>query len=195
MIYSDLMIDLETLSTAQNSCIFDIGLCFFNALNPDRSDMHVDHFLVSPDNGHISAATVDWWMEQEPEARERLKAAVRTGRNMGDALSWLYGQITKYGVGTDVIRVWGHGPCFDITILEYHIGESAYLPMWSYRNIRDTRTLNMLVDGRCGKPEDYVGRLGGTFHKAEHDAQAQAMWVRDMIAMLRKEGMGEYVSR
>lgn len=127
---------------------------------------------------HRDPETVQWWSEQSDEAQ----AAFTDPVDLRDALErftmWLNTICTPDSVpppnGHD-IRIWSHGPQFDISILAAAY-EAVGLPVpWHYRAPRDTRTAFDLagIDDHTEWLKRFPGPLGIPHHALD-DAICQA---------------------
>lgn len=170
--YTDLSIDLETLGTDPGSVITQIGLCAFSHNHDVQSSINI---WVDPqsclDVGmKVSWSTIKWWMMQSDAARAQFVAP--TVRAIGDALfqanEWIEERLDP-----DTMKVWGHGSCFDVVLLEDAYRRCNSVAPWSYRNVRDLRTLVALAPPWIEKPKSE------TEHFAVDDARAQAHWIRE----------------
>jgi exodeoxyribonuclease VIII len=162
--HSEVMIDLETLSTESNACILSIGAARFFP----RSTGIMDHFEVFIDPASctakglvIDADTVMWWMHGDQDAaRKELMACprlpLRTALLM--FMEWLKGDRP----------VWGDGATFDNVILRNAYKAAGLGVPWSYWNDRCYRTM------KSQYPDVKMVRKG-THHSAAADAVSQAV--------------------
>lgn len=173
------MIDLKTLGTRPNAPVVSIGACFFDPMTGEigpkfyrKIDM-VDAMRFGSTDGD----TIRWWLTQEKAAQAELANAKDTLADSLKALSAFYNK------GHDA-SVWGNGPTFDITILEYAyfkcLGEKAPWPFW---NVRDVRTVVQLAEGLVKKPAAYMNK--GTAHNALDDCIFQVGYMSKMWQALR----------
>lgn len=175
----NLMIDLETLGTFMNAPIVTIGACFFDPMTGEignkfyrKIDM-VDAMRY----GSASADTLKWWLKQSPEAQGELTSG-------NEALSGVLVDLAAfYNTGHDA-AVWGNGPTFDITILDYayHKCLQKTAP-WAFWNVRDVRTVVQLAEGLAKKPAAFT--KGGVAHNALDDCIFQVGYVSKMWQALR----------
>lgn len=137
---SEVMLDLETLSTRSNAVILVIAGVKF-----DRKDKHIpvenmDTFYRRVDiesckavGMDINQDTVKWWNSQEKKVRDEafngdrfpLKQALR------EFTTW-------YG---NAKTIWSQGATFDIPILAEAYARCNMSEPWKYYNGRDTRTI------------------------------------------------------
>ena len=173
-----LMIDLETLSTAGDAAIAQIGLAPFwidgEGLAAEGLQIDVDPQSCIDLGFRIDWSTLHWWMMQEQDAREALPLPGK-GVPIGAALVQVGDYISKLqtmeGVGR--IYVWSNGATFDIPILGHAFRLLGMKEPWGYQDARDTRTLSMLALNAI-KPKAVVK------HRALDDAVAQVLWVQNM---------------
>lgn len=174
-------IDIETLGLRPGSVIPTIAAVAFEE-NTDLLKLKKEEIFFArvPLDQHgmgIDASTVKWWMGQGEEARWDTFLAEPTHSSLVEALvdlcDWL-------GGFPDAL-VWGHGSVFDIGHLEeayrrYHIN----VP-WSYKNVRDTRTLFAQVPGPLLAQIDREGVV----HRALDDAIYQGRCIRLALEHLK----------
>ena len=171
-----IMIDLETLSTHSNAVILSIGAVLFG-LGPRDEPQALYHMGVELDSCmnaglHIEPSTINWWLNQKDENKNRLLEMKR--KSLYKVLDELLDVIPTKREAPQ-LYVWGHGSMYDITILE-----NAYKAMrkeifWSYKNVRDTRTFFDVCD--------YTYKSTGG-HDALDDAMNQARGVREAYRQL-----------
>jgi len=168
----DVMIDIETLGTDRNSIILTIGAVKFDRANENFNEEFYKR--VSIDSCKqlgmtFDKATMEWWNKQSKEVRD--EAFYATPRE--DIKEVLTALKTFVGDGT---KVWSHGSCFDIVMLEDIYKKCGISVPWKFWNIRDTRTLydvtsvSLLADKNA--------------HNALYDCQRQVKGVRDALKKL-----------
>lgn len=176
------MVDIETLGTFMNAPVVTIGACFFDPMTGEigakfyrKIDM-VDAMRF----GGADAETIKWWLKQEAAAQKEL---VTGTAKLADALTDFAAFFNK---GADA-SIWGNGPTFDITILEYAyhkcLGEKAPWPFW---NVRDVRTVVQLAEGLVKKPATFT--KNAVAHNALDDCIFQVGYVSKMWQALRGAG-------
>jgi hypothetical protein len=172
------MIDIETLGKRPNAPILSIGAVkfdpetgktsggFYEAIDP------ADSFKYGVPDGD----TFKWWMMQSDAARN---AAVSGKCMLPDALK----KLAAFYPNWKEVKVWGNGPSFDMTILEYayHRALDQESAPWEFWNIRDCRTIANITG-------EWPPKIGGkgVHHNALDDAKHQAAWVSRMWQQLRK---------
>lgn len=158
----DVMIDLETLSTAYNAAILSVGACKF-----DETGIH-DKFYVNIDPQTckdvglvIDKETVSWWMRQKPEALKAMKSNQVPLKEGLTAFSKWY--------GTKQMNTWGNGAAFDNVIIENAYIAVGMIRPWKYYYDRCFRTMKNIFP----VPEEEMPREG-LHHNALDDAIYQA---------------------
>ena len=172
-----IMLDLETLSTASDAGIIQIGAQAFDVergLVGEGLCVNVDPQAVMNAGMRVEWATLHWWMSQ-PDAFRTL-AAPGEGLLLSDALK----QLSLYvnANGGSWAKVWSNGAAFDVPILETSYRRCRLDIPWRYNNVLDVRTVKWLCPGIATmKPE--------LAHNALSDCRAQALFV---VECLRKLG-------
>lgn len=167
MKYTDIMIDIETLSSSPRAAVIQIGACAFNLRTGDIGPTFSK--MVKPDLKHteISVSTVCWWLEQNEEARRVAATCLRDGVNEMTALSMLTHFVHETGAMD--LCVWAMPPEFDLVILRNLADSLGYTLPWHFAATRDLRTLEYIAGGSKDlrvKPD--------VAHDAAKDAEAQA---------------------
>lgn len=187
----DIMLDLETLSTAPDAAIVSIGACTFEtsgtpnsaARSTFRQVVHADTSQAA--GGRIDAKTVIWWFGQEQAARDAL--TLSPALSIEDALhkftSWVESLAMRGGgrIGggrLQRVRVWGNGAGFDNIVLRGAYDRSRIAPPWRYQDDRCYRTLKNLR-------RDIAFEQLGIAHDALHDAVSQATQAEKIFAALK----------
>lgn len=181
--FSDLMLDLETLGTFMNAPIITVGACFFDIRTGEIGETFYRRIDIAEAMryGKADPETLRWWLKQDPAAQGEL---VKTG----DSAEAVLNDLTSfYKKGHDA-KVWGNGPTFDCTILEYAydrvLGQKTPWPFW---NIRDVRTVVQLAEGLVKRPANFT--KDKVAHNALDDCIFQVGYVSKMYRALR--GMGD----
>lgn len=172
-----LVIDLETLSTAADAAITQIGLAPFRI---DGTDPPEEGVLINVDpqscidlGMRVDWSTTHWWMMQSQEARDALPRPGE-GLPLPDALDEVEDYILSLAQRhPGELKIWSNGATFDIPILGHAFRILGRPEPWSYKASRDTRTLAMLALNAI-RPDPVVK------HNALHDAMAQVLWVQNM---------------
>lgn len=176
---SDIMIDLETLSTSPDASILTIGAVKFDPFGQELQDSNMESFYAKVDGCDkldlkVDNDTIEWWGKQSKEAQD--EAFSPEGRiDIVDAANQLY----KFCWGAK--RVWSHGAGFDVVILETIFRKIQKAFPWQYWQVRDTRTIfDLGIDAQ---------RPPVLKHHALEDAWNQAVGVQNICRELRKRGV------
>lgn len=157
------MLDIETLGKGPGCVVLSIGAREFNVHGVgDRAFVTTVNLQSCIDIGlEIETETLLWW-GQQPKFAELLKTPGLPIRHALNALSsWLApGQL-----------VWAKSPQFDCVILEAAYRACRIEIPWSYKNLRDLRTVMALAEGLGWS---YPEQSEATLHDALMDATHQA---------------------
>lgn len=175
----NVMVDLETMGRRPNAPIVTIGACFFDPMTGEiGKEFYVKIDMVdSMRFGSADADTIKWWLTQEKAAQKELVSGKITLEKALTDFAAFYNQ-------GDSASIWGNGPTFDVTILEYAylrcLNKDAPWPFW---NVRDVRTVVQLAEGLVKKPAAFT--KDGTAHNALDDCIFQIGYVSKMWQALR----------
>jgi hypothetical protein len=142
--YTDVMLDLETLSVRPNAQVLSIAAVGFNPFDPtpDYTQYPTLDLLLSLDEQEhrdIQEDTLNWWNYREPEIINKIFA--ENGRvAVDDALD----QLSKFCWNRE--RIWAQGVTLDISVLTHLYEERGKGVPWPYHIVRDSRTLLDLVE-------------------------------------------------
>ena len=168
----DLSIDLETLALGNNAHIVAIGAVLFDAETGDIGASFYRTIVQGSDpRADIDPEVVQWWGEQEPRVRSVLIDPLADPAEdvLLDFSIWVGESTFSDGF---MVRPWGNGSIFDITIIESALKRHNTDIPWRFWNIRDVRTVTDLMNVR----KNDVPFLG-TPHHALDDAMHQARLV------------------
>lgn len=175
----NIMIDLETLGTFMNAPVVTIGACYFDPMTGEIGETFYDRIDIADamQSGSPDPETIRWWLKQDPAAQGEL---AKRGRSAPDVLNTLK---AFYRKGQDA-KVWGNGPTFDITMLDYQynrvLKEKSPWPFW---NVRDVRTVVHLAEGLVKRPAAFT--KDKVAHNALDDCIFQVAYVSKMWRALR----------
>lgn len=156
------MVDIETLGTEAGCAILSIGAVRFGAGKLGDTFHSSIHMRSCADAGlEIDAGTLEWWLEQDDDAKE-----VLTG---GDELSKVLFKFTEWLDGAD--EIWANSPSFDCEILQSAYEAVGQPVPWSYYEERDYRTLRSLP---VAPDVDQDGVEHDALDDAEHQAYVAA---------------------
>jgi exodeoxyribonuclease VIII len=206
LIFSDVMLDLETLGTAPGSVIVSIGACAFA---PGMEEKEWRRFETAPISVAscqavgltVDKATVEWWKGQDAEARAVVVAAEAGGAACCHIVGALQGfafwlRELPQAAGLDAhspqaglcgrppgLRIWGNGSDFDNVLLGVAYAKAAVPLPWRYSRNRCFRTMKNEF-GSVLEPE-----FQGTKHAALADAIHQARWLQSIWKYLDEKGV------
>lgn len=174
---TEIMLDLETMDTKPTAAIIAIGAVKFD---PDRK-LILDRFYsrVDPqsciDAGlTVSGDTFLWWLKQSPEARAEFAGGKLPPVTLATQGFSAWVERGRAPVGNPKKpNVWGNGATFDNVILANVYSALKTTKPWGYTGDRCYRTVKALF------PHIPV-RDFGTAHRADHDAEKQAIHLMDI---------------
>lgn len=178
---NNIMLDLETLSSAPDAVIVSIGAVTFRVdgeptIAEERKlfSIIVDGASAQEAGGHIDARTVAWWLQQSDAARASLQASQPTHINV--ALQSFAHWVSQFEKPT----IWGNGAGFDNVILRRAYERSHLITPWGNYQDRCYRTLKNLAR------HIPISRIG-VAHSALDDALSQAVHAEAIFADMRGE--------
>ena len=173
----NVMIDLETLSTAPDAAILSIGAVAFDPFTGELGEeFHLRvEFKNAVESGRCDTNTLKWWIGQESEAGKDVTSGTKTSTEVLEEFKAFL---------PDNAVVWGNGATFDISILEHAFMRTLKEDApWKFWNVRDCRTVEAMVKGKDTK-KNYV--RNGIHHQALDDAIYQAEYISGMVMKLRE---------
>lgn len=182
----DVVIDIETCGTKQDSIIVSIGAVIFNRADApgtiiDKIEFKLD--IVNQKNRVAYPDTMLWWMKDSMrEARMKTFFSADPKLRLGLALKNLDDFIKKYDLG----ECWGCGPDFDMRILEHAYdqhGRPFPMPFWTWRCIR---TIESFFYGKNTRKDGGENWVGGTAHDAVDDCIMEAKVIQNCYSVLQK---------
>ena len=170
---TDIMIDLETLSTRADAAILSVGIAVFDIKTGKVSDTLYKEVTmeVQKEYGHIDPATVKWWLQRDQDARQAICEQAYP-EYLYNVLYKVRDFLQNNNIHKSTSRVWSNGSSFDLVILR-HAFQRHYLDLpWGYWQERDCRTICDLAKDICGI--DVKPSSQDTAHHALQDAINQA---------------------
>lgn len=159
----NVMVDLETMSTASNAAICSIGAVKFTL-----DEGIIDEFYCTVDAADckthgldIDRNTVEWWSRQPKQVLEQLR---ENNLPLKDALR-------KFSVwyGTSSLPTWGCGAGFDNVILENAYRAVGMIRPWKFWDDRCYRTMKSIIRiTEDERDENYHNALADAKHQTEH---------------------------
>ena len=134
-----LMLDIETLSLRHDAAVVAIGCALFDL----DGTLYSQGWRIAPADwhGHIDPRTVDWWLQQSPEAQRATFGGNTPAARAAMQLAELVFDRHK------PLQVWANDPSFDITILKHwwsRVSVARSFPI-SYKAERSYRTITALA--------------------------------------------------
>jgi hypothetical protein len=173
------MVDLETMGTSYDAPIISIGAVLFDIETGNQYDEFYETVDIESSfkYGTPSASTVKWWIEQSSDAK---KSTFGGNSSLPFVLN-KFNFFLQKDFNPSNIKMWGNGPTFDISILEYAFKQCDIDILWKFWNIRDCRTVKDIGEAIGYKMPDFKG----TAHNALDDAKNQAKWVSEICMQLK----------
>lgn len=171
----DIMADIETLSVKSNAAIMAIGAVKFDPVARqiiDRFYSRVDPQSCIDVGLAVDSSTIQWWLKQSEEARSQFYDKLPPLRDALNGFAYWLRSDDKLDKKISY-RVWGNGATFDNVILTNAYKSMGMERPWDYMGDRCYRTIKSLFPQI--RPRDY-----GTAHRADHDAEAQALHLMDI---------------
>lgn len=162
------MIDLETMGLFPGCAIVSIGAVVFdprgNIVTKSTFYREFDYMAQVNEGLKLDESVLAWWEDQSPKVREALCGLDDLKTELKEFTKWL----------PQDCKVWGNGPTFDISMLEYCYQLYGLTIPWKYWNIRDCRTIRDMYESVRGGLNT---KSGGDKHNALSDAVHQAEYV------------------
>ena len=166
---TDLMIDIETLGTNNNAHVMSIGMVWFDRHHPDEPliELPIIHPELNQTLSKIDAKTVQFWMQQNSEAKQIFADTVER-THLYVAATQVMEQVKQAS------RIWAKDPDFDCVILANfvsHYGDNNF--EWPFFNNRSVRT--MLDNYPVAKNIPFEGVKHNALADAVHQAKQMQM--------------------
>lgn len=178
-IYSNVMLDLETMGNGPDAAIVAIGAVAFDVASGEIGPAYYNRVTLESavqGGGVIDASTVAWWMQQGDEARQEIYRP--GGVTLGDALRSFAIWVAEHAHDTEM---WGNGASFDNVILRGAYARQGLQPPWAWWNDRCYRTIK-------AQHRNVPFERSGTHHNALSDATSQAAHLIKMLAPRPPDG-------
>lgn len=186
---TDIMLDLETLSTAEDAVILSIGAVKFI---PDTDEIVHEFYVELTEDIDVQLSnyrdinfdTICWWMQQDERARslfDKTANAESQAKTAGALQSF-----AEFMCKDKDVRVWGNSPSFDNAILGSLYKDMQMDIPWNQYNNRCFRTL------RRAFPDIELVREG-TFHNALDDAITQAKHVQKIMRYIKQANISNLI--
>lgn len=149
MVYTDLMIDIETVGRTPGCAIIQIAAVPFNintgqiSTNVFKMSINLDHQLKSGKGFTYCPNTYKWWMKENPKLFKLLSTSTHKYNQVGSEFQKYFRSLPN----NQKIRVWGNSNRFDLGIIEGWYKKSIgfkFEPFWNTWLENDCRTLSNL---------------------------------------------------
>lgn len=180
MIYTDLMIDIETTGRTPGCAIIQIAAVPFN-MNTGKISTNVFKMSINlktqkERDFKLDINTINWWNKENSKLFKELSESENHHIKVAVTFQNWFKSLKDY----KNIRVWGNSNRFDLGILEgwYQKGMriNTFQPFWNTWLERDVRTLAML------DPQIKANtKFEGTKHNAIDDCKHQIKYCRAVV--------------
>jgi len=167
---SEVMLDIESLSTKTNASIMTIGAVKFDRNSfkvKEKFYKRISRKSNEQFNRDFDEATINWWHSQSEQAKKEIFEN-KDRINLSTALQ----ELSIFCRGSKC--VWANGVAFDIPILESAYRDCNLDCPWKFWVVRDVRTIydignmNLTVFKRLNKLDKH-------HHNALHDCITQLL--------------------
>lgn len=135
-----IMLDLETWGTRPGSHLRSIGATVFDPVEGTLGNRFYCNVRPNPTYGLSSdTETVLWW--NDIKQAEAAKAFKHKQLDLRVACTRFVVWFKAQAEDPKQIRLWAHGPNFDLILLECALAAVGFDVPWHYRAPRDTRTI------------------------------------------------------
>lgn len=183
------VIDIETLSTKKDALILSIGAVAMedNGFFCGKFYMPINMQSCIDRNFSVDADTLKWWMGQDKKARNILVKEQENANDIDSALmaftNWCSGIKEK----STKLHWWGNGSEFDIALLESAFTRCGFSSFpWKHWEVMSMRVISymneyLMLDVTREEPD--------IKHNALSDAEAEALFIRDVLSKLKDKCM------
>jgi hypothetical protein len=190
----NIMVDIETLGTNEDSVILQIGAVAFDGYSKNEADPLYHCFLTDlsvSDQIRTYKRTVDnetliWWMDiVGPDARTSVLHRDSYTGLVCSAYNALEDFNTFVSMNKDETDnfIWSNSPSFDLAIIKHAMRQCDIKPVWNHWDERDVRTMHHLNKTlKLGLNK----KIEGVAHNALDDAKGQAIYVMQIQDCLKK---------
>lgn len=178
--YEHVMMDLETLSTAKNAAIIEIGLVRFN-LNGEIED--AIKIPVNPMSSiryglDVQSETLGWWAGQDEKVQRKvLVNSFSKGLDLKDALI----QMNQFLSTSKKVYLWGNGVFSDNVWIDNAMESCGLKPAYTFRSHMCVRTIATLFKGLLARDFKKEIEFAGSQHDSIDDAKHQIKYLTRYI--------------
>ena len=184
---NDIMLDIETLDTAQTAVVLSIGAVVFDPHSKELGEkfyVEFTHDLATQQRvgRTMSADTVVWWMQQGAAAKQIFTDPASEGvRRVSTAqgLTEFASFVSRNG-GKEA-KLWGNGSDFDNVIVGSLFDSFGLVKPWSYSRNRCYRTMKRMFG------ENVKVSRHGVHHNGLDDAITQAVHLQEIFACMKPQ--------
>jgi len=191
----NIMVDIETLGTKEDSVILQIGAVAFDQYDENHNPI-VAEFLTDmtiSDQIRVYNRTVDndtliWWMDDVGSSARQ--SVLQRGDSHGELICSTYNALEDFNnfvsLHTDEENynfIWSNSPSFDLAIIKHAMRHCDIKPVWNHWDERDVRTMhhiNRTLKLGINK------KIDGVAHNALDDAKGQAIYIMQIQDVLDK---------
>lgn len=164
----DIMVDIETLGTKQDSTIIQLSAIAFDintgehiAFFDQAVDISKNHTMI------VDGSTIKWWLNTN---KELLQELLNKGYNSSEeVLESFYNWLKRLSEKHD-IYLWGNGILFDNKMIQFQLEDMCLDYPINYRNDRDVRTIVDLASAKLGISEKELKEMFKDESLVEHNA-------------------------
>ncbi len=141
-----IMIDLETMGTGSNAVVVSISAVIFDMATGEIGESFEAGLEITNQKdmgGEIDADTVNWWNNQDQDARDELERLRKIP--VDDALALLNDWVKQNFKAPSRIKLWGNGATFDNVIIRNLFKRYDTEFAIPYYCDKDVRTLTYLT--------------------------------------------------
>lgn len=174
---SRVMVDIETLDTADTAIILSIGACHFDSQTTGKQQFYVELSVSDQVENHkrtSSIKTMEFWNIQNLSGMPTPnQGTIRLAEGLQQLADWIKSVGAK--------EFWCKGTDFDFSILEHAYVQIGDLPPWPYNAVNDYRTLKKqfsLIVPAPERPDHW------NVHNALYDSIYQAMHATQILSWI-----------
>jgi hypothetical protein len=176
----DVMVDIETLGTREDSTIFQIAAIAFD-INTGKTlnEFNMVSDIARDESINITGATLKWWLATDKELFTKLlNSGTCTSKQLLKAFKdWIDGLANSKD-----IYLWGNGILFDNQMIQHQLRANDMKYPIFYRNDRDMRTIVDLASARLGITENELKDMYKDPSLVAHDAYDDVRYQINLVS-------------
>lgn len=172
----DVMVDIETLGTGEDSSIFQIVACEFDiTTGKTYTGFQSIGDIEQYDSLKVDGSTLKWWLNTDKELLTELlnRGSLSESQMITLFYDWLV-KLDGYNMGN--VYLWGNGILFDNAKLQYALNKHSMGYPIAYKNDRDVRTIVELASMKSGLSEQILKDNVTHTNERKHDAYDDVMF-------------------